>query len=101
VKTRLAESAKLQVRERNRWWRKYREKAPKLFAEELRDVRRQIARKPNLGKVYAVHQGVVIRRILMPKTRTHIFYEVHDTERIISIVFLWGAQQGSEPDFDR
>jgi plasmid stabilization system protein ParE len=100
VKTRLAESTKVQARRRNKWWKKHRQKAPRLFAEELRDVRRQIAEKPNLGKLYAVRRGVAIRRILMPGTRTHLFYEVDNAEQVISIVFLWGARQDGEPQFD-
>jgi plasmid stabilization system protein ParE len=99
VKTRLAEPAKQQAQRMHRWWKANRPKAPKLFARELADARQQISDKPDLGQFFALRPGgIVIRRILMPKTRTHVFYEVRDRENIIMIVALWGAMRGDAPD---
>jgi hypothetical protein len=96
-RTRLVGPAKKTAREMNAWWRKHRQKAPKLFAEELRAIRCRIGEKPDLGQVYTVtRDGTVIRRILMPKTRTHVFYEDMPSE--VMIVALWGAMKGTGPD---
>jgi hypothetical protein len=101
VKTRLAEPAKLQARKMHRWWRKNRLKSPKLFALELREVRRRIAEKPDLGQIFAVRRGgVIVRRILMEQTRTHVFYEILESQSTIMIVTLWGAVKGTDPDLD-
>lgn len=84
-----------------RWWRTNRSKAPKLFAAELADARQRIAETPDVGSVYAVRAGgVIVRRVLMPKTRTHVFYEVQNNEDVAMIVALWGATKEHGPAFD-
>jgi hypothetical protein len=51
----------------------------KHLAMELAEARRRIAEKPDTGQVYAVRAGgVIVRRVPMPKTRTHVFYELRD-----------------------
>jgi hypothetical protein len=85
-----------------RWWKTNRPKAPKLFAMELADARRRIAEKPDIGLVYAVRAGgVLVRRVLMPKTRTDVFYEVREDEDVAMIVALWGAMKEHGPDVNR
>jgi hypothetical protein len=37
----------------------------------------------------------------MPKTRTHVFYEVGEDEAVAMIVALWGATKEHGPDIDR
>lgn len=99
MRTRLAEPAQREARRMQRWWKANRPKAPKLFATELADARRRIADKPDIGQVYAVRAGgVIVRRVLMPKTRTHVFYEVWEHEGVAMIVALWGATKEHGPD---
>jgi plasmid stabilization system protein ParE len=84
-----------------RWWKANRPKAPKLFAVELADARRRIAEKPDIGHVYAVRAGgVIVRRMLMPKTRTHVFYELQEDESVAMILALWGATEEIGPDLE-
>jgi plasmid stabilization system protein ParE len=80
------------------WWRAHRPEAKDLFAEELRDAQRRLAEKPDIGSVFVHRGGGPVRRLLMEKTRNHVYYEVHESERTIMIVALWGAVKGSEPD---
>jgi plasmid stabilization system protein ParE len=98
VKTRLAEPAQEQARKMNAWWRKHRPDARGLFGEELRDVQRCLAAKPDLGQPYVVRGGIIVRRLLMEKTRNHAYYEVREAERVVMIVALWGAVKGTGPD---
>ena len=84
-----------------RWWKANRPKAPKIFALELADARQRIAEKPDIGHVYAIRSGgVIVRRVLMEKTRTHVFHEVREQEGVAMIVALWGAVKGTEPEID-
>lgn len=80
------------------WWRAHRPEARGLFAEELRDTQRRLVEKPDLGQVFVHRGGVPVRRLLMERTRNHVYYEVHESERVIMIVALWGAVKGSGPD---
>lgn len=80
------------------WWRAHRPDAKALFAEELRDVQRRLSEKPDLGLVFVHRGGVAVRRLLMERTRNHVYYEVHESERVVMIVALWGAVKGSGPD---
>jgi hypothetical protein len=75
-------------------------------AKALRDRTRRRPtpnrQEDDIGQVYAVRAGgVVIRRILMPKTRMHVFYEVWSDEKVVMIVALWGATKEQGPDIDR
>lgn len=36
-------------------------------------------------------EGMVVRRLLLEKTRNHVYYEVHENEAVVMIVALWGA----------
>jgi plasmid stabilization system protein ParE len=86
----------------HRWWKANRAKAPNLFALELAEARQQIAKTPDIGQVYAARAGgVIVRRVLMPKTRTHVFYEVMENEGMVMIVALWGATKEHGPGVGR
>jgi hypothetical protein len=57
------------------WWRRHRPAAPDLFEQEDVDVE--------------------VRRVLLPRTRNHIYYSVTATEVVVHTV--WGAPQGRGP----
>ncbi len=82
------------------WWRANRHDATTLFAEELRDTQRRLAEKPDLGLLFIHRGGVAVRRLLMERTRNHVYYEVDESERVVMIVALWGAVKGSAGDFE-
>jgi plasmid stabilization system protein ParE len=80
------------------WWRAHRREAKTLFTEELRDTQRRLAEKPDLGLLFVHRGGVAVRRLLMERTRNHVYYEVDESEGVVMIVALWGAVKGSGPD---
>ena len=57
------------------WWRENRTKNRDLFARELAETKRLLLETPNVGIVHAVLDGLPVRRILLPKTRTHLINE--------------------------
>ncbi|MCA9696323.1 MAG: type II toxin-antitoxin system RelE/ParE family toxin [Myxococcales bacterium] len=77
------------------WWREHRDKAPDLFEEELADVSRLIGFAPRAGK-RVQHPTEVLRRVLMRKTRHHVYYV--EREQYVFVVAVWGTVKGSEPD---
>jgi hypothetical protein len=50
---------------------------------------RQIVRRPTAGAVYLSGPYDVVRRVLLKKTRNHVYFTVHEGE--IVILSVWGA----------
>jgi plasmid stabilization system protein ParE len=79
-----------------RWWRANRLVAPALFDEELRAALDQIRTAPQLGIAYQAMRGREHRRVLMPRTRYHVYYRVVAPDRV-RIVAVWSAVRGRGP----
>jgi len=96
MKLRLARRALAEAKRLKTWWRENRPDAPDLFEEELNAALDRIAVKPNIGALY--EQGnldVPVRRVLLPKTKNHVYYAVQDDE--IVVVSVWGAPKQRGP----
>jgi len=89
--------AEQQADEMDTWWRAHRPKAPGLFARELAAVRESIAGTPTLGVRYRTRSGKVAQRILMPKTRTHVYFEVDEEQDMVVVLAVWGAPRRRGP----
>lgn len=55
-------------------WVAHRPVAPALFPDELAQVERFLRENPELGSVYDAHSSSVVRRVLLPRTRNHLYY---------------------------
>lgn len=89
--------ADLEADELDTWWREHRPKARDLFARELVDTLELIAGAPAIGAEYRTRSGMPARRMLMPKTRTHFYFEVDRARDLITILAVWGAPRGRGP----
>jgi hypothetical protein len=47
---------------------------------------------------YAARGGHIIWRILMPRTRNHVYYRVNERAREVEVLLVWNAIAGSDPD---
>ena len=81
----------------DRWWREQRPATPDLFALELAAARELIAKAPEVGPPFIERQGVIVRRILLPKTNNHVYYEIQHDEGRVMILAVWGAPRGRRP----
>lgn len=73
-----------------------RRAAPALFEQELKAALARIRAAPTLGVVYRPgHFEVPVRRVLLPKTRHHVYYAVE--QRVVVVLSVWGAQQRQDP----
>ncbi len=52
---------------------------------------------PTMGKPHGVRDGALVRRALMPKTQTHVYYAVDRSLRLVSVLAVWGARKRGEP----
>lgn len=81
------------------WWELHREKAPGLFVEELAVIVAKLRRGAGHERQqYAARGGRIIWRILMPKTRNHVYYRLDDAAGEVEILLIWNAVAGEEPD---
>jgi plasmid stabilization system protein ParE len=99
VKTRFTGPARRQADRIDRWWRENRPALAGLFARELDGARQRIGDAPEAGTPYAERQGIVVRRVLLPQTRNHVYYEVDRENAVVMILAVWGAPRGQGPKF--
>lgn len=96
MKVELTEEAKRQAREENAWWRKNRDHK-RLFTEELRAARKVLKDGPK-HQIYAYIDGEPVRRLLLEKTRCHVYYVVLESEKLVRIVAIWGGPREHGPN---
>ncbi len=89
--------AERQVNEKNSWWREHRPAARDLFARELAEAGALIASTPSAGAVYTSRRGQQFRRVLMPKTKNHLYFEVDEVRELVIVHAIWGAPRGRGP----
>jgi hypothetical protein len=47
--------------------------------------------------MYTVLDGLPVRRVLLRKTRTHVYYPVDHDAELVKILAVWGAPKGRGP----
>jgi hypothetical protein len=91
----MTEEAQRQARAERTWWREHRD-ARQIFSEELRAARGILARGPR-HEIYGYFDGWPVRRLLLERTRCHVYYVVIERESLVRIVAAWGAMKGTAP----
>jgi plasmid stabilization system protein ParE len=79
------------------WWREHRPSAPDMFWRELEAVVELLRRSPLIGPVYAASPVPGVRRMLIGRSRHHVYWEVDPASRAVTITAVWHAGRGSEP----
>ena len=93
----LLDEAQRRFEAEDAWWRSHRD-AKELFIEEFAKVLEHIGSLPETGQVYRRTRGKMIQRMLMKKTRCHVYY-FHDRDRdLIEIHSVWGARKKRGPE---
>lgn len=88
VKIVLLDEAQRRFEAEDEWWREHRD-AKELFVGEFARTLDQLSSTPSAGKRYRLTRGKLIQRVLMKKTRCHV-YDLHDRERdLIEIHSIW------------
>jgi plasmid stabilization system protein ParE len=95
LQVRTTPEADAQVRTIDEWWRRNRLAAPDLFLEELASTFKVIGYAPQLGRVYRQSPVPGTRRILLKRSRYHVYYVPLDTE--VRVLAVWHAQRGAGP----
>jgi plasmid stabilization system protein ParE len=76
----------------------HRENAPRLFVSELATIVAKLRDGADDERQrYAARGGRLVWRILMPKTRNHVYYR-RDEAGHVEILLVWNAVGGAPPE---
>jgi len=92
---RTTPEAEAQIREIDNWWRKNRLASPDLFLDELKESFEIIAGAPQIGRLYRPSPVRQVRRLLLKRTRYHVYYV--PIAREVTVLAVWHAQRGVGP----
>ena len=96
MKVVLLAEARRRFEAEDEWWRQNRD-AKGLFIDEFEETLERIGANPELGRAYRRTRGKLIQRVLMNKTRCHVYY-FHDREHdLLEVHTVWGAHRGRGP----
>src|SRR5262249_29700163 len=84
-----------QLQVAHRWWRENRPRAPRLLGEELTEALRLLRASPGAGAPYPHRRRRDVRRLVLQRTRYHIYYTVTPAE--VTILAVWRALRGRAP----
>jgi plasmid stabilization system protein ParE len=96
MKVRFTPEAEKQADESDAWWREHRD-VRDLFARELAATMATLVAAPRLGTIYTILDGQPVRKVLMPKTRHHVYYTADIEAGVILVHAVWGAPRGRGP----
>lgn len=79
----------------NAWWHEHRTSAPGLFASELETMLAALALVPTLGVIARDVRLSGVRRVLLTRSRYHLYYRVSGTT--VEVLAIWHARRGAGP----
>jgi plasmid stabilization system protein ParE len=94
---RVAPRAQAQVDEVAAWWKVNRQAASMLVVDEFEAAYERLTMAPLSGAIYRQTTFRSVRRLLLPRIRYHIYYEVHEASGLVRIVAFWHAARRRGP----
>ena len=77
-----------------RWWSAHRDKSPGLLSREIGQVLDLIAVRPQLGQRASTRRFGALHRLLLPRSKFHLYYRiVEDEMRVELLLFRHAVQQ--------
>ena len=86
-------TADAQVQAIGGWWQVNRPDAPDLFVREFADALDRLEATPFSGAEYPAPRPEGTRRILLPRTRYHVYYTVDRSRRVVVVRAVWHASR--------
>lgn len=93
----MAAEARKQANAINLWWAENRPAARTLVAAEFQAAVERLATQPACGLTYQLSDKPGVRRLLLPRSRYHVYYEVDEANRVVTILAIWHAVRGQGP----
>ncbi len=91
------EQAHLDVAAEQEWWLEHRPDAPSLFFDELDAAYELLEDQPLAGIAGAVADRPTARRLILKRTRHHVYYEYEPDQCAVYIYSVWGAVKQKKP----
>ncbi len=93
----IGRRAQQQADRKAQWWANHRPAVSTLFADELERTFRLLLGTPGAGVSWPTPRRPRLRRILMPQTGNHVYFEVDATGQTVQVLAIWGAPRGRSP----
>jgi plasmid stabilization system protein ParE len=68
-----------------------------MFERELSAGLDRIAEVPRSGQPYRARRRLETRRVLLAKTRHHVYYTVDDARSVVIVLAVWHSARGKAP----
>lgn len=89
----LAPSAAEQIRSALAWWARHRPAAPVLLALELDRALDLLATAPEVGPRARTRRFGALHRMLLPRTRYHLYYRIATDAGVVQVLLFRHAQR--------
>jgi plasmid stabilization system protein ParE len=96
VKIVLLAEAQRRFEAEDEWWRTNRD-AKELFTDEFEQALERLAANPEVGQAYRSTRGKLVQRVLMKKTRCHVYYFHDRANDTVEVYTVWGAHRERGP----
>lgn len=70
---------------------------PGIFASELLDAVERLESTIGVGSPFPTPRRPSLKRLLLPKSRCHVYFEIDDTKQTIQILHIWDARRERAP----
>ncbi|MCA9646840.1 MAG: type II toxin-antitoxin system RelE/ParE family toxin [Polyangiaceae bacterium] len=97
MRLRVARRAERQIETIAAWWAENRHAAPALFLDELDYTFRLICDAPGVGVPWPTVRRPELRRVLLPRTRYHVYFRADKIADVVYVMAVWGAPRGRTP----
>jgi plasmid stabilization system protein ParE len=97
VKLRIGKRAQQQVDKIEAWWVENRPDAPTLFIDELEESFQYICDVRSAGVRWPTPHRPRLRRLLMTRTKNHIYFVIDEATETVHVHAVWGAPRARAP----
>ena len=97
MKLRIGKRAQRQAERIEEWWIDHRPDAPDLFTDELQSVFEAMCKRSDAGIGWPTARRPTLRRILMPRSENHVYFQIDDDGETVHVLSIWGGPRGRTP----
>jgi hypothetical protein len=78
---------------------RWRERAddPGIFAREFLEAVERLETTQGVGQAFPTSRRPLLKRVLLPKSRCHIYFEIDETKQRIQILQVWDGRRERTP----